>query len=134
MSTLRATAREKHRCFRTLGARTGGPGCHRVQTSTHETPNEMSPASPVAMHGCRGFGLEWPAVVESPDIMSGAELSANIAENFGVKLGIDRPWIRHSNEKMPSGKQVCRCQARMFGEARGCLNSGCRVADERSTW
>ena len=134
MSKLRATAREKHRCFRTLGARTGGPGCHRVQTSTHETPNEMSPASPVAMLRCRGLGLERPGAVESTDIMFGAELSAFLAENFTVKFRIDHPWIRSSTEKMPSGKRVCIGQARMFGETRGCLNSGCTVADERSTW
>jgi hypothetical protein len=120
--------------LRTFGARTGGPGCHRVQTSTHETPTESLPASPVAMLRCRGLALEQPGAVESPDIMSGAELSAILAENFRTRIRIDLPWFRNLKAKMPSGKQVCSCQARMFRERPGCLNSGCNVADERSTW
>jgi hypothetical protein len=120
--------------LRTFGARTGGPGCHRVQTSTHETPTEMSPASPVAMLRCRGLRLEQPAAVESTDIMSGAELSAILPENFRARIRIDLPWLRNLTAKMPSGKRVCSCQARMFRQRRGCLNSGCKVADERSTW
>ncbi len=85
MSTLRATARKEASTLRTFGALTGGPGCHRVQTTTHDTPNEMSLVSPVAT--LRGALLvrARTRALESAVLMSGAELSAILPENFRCK-------------------------------------------------
>jgi hypothetical protein len=85
MSTLRATARKEASTLRTFGARTGGPGCHRVQTTTHDSPSEMSLASPVTMLRDARLVRGRARALESAVLMSGAELSAILPENFRCK-------------------------------------------------